>query len=68
MHTLNIESRFKSIIELKNRRVKLDALISVEPDDEQKINYQNLKEELNRAIEFSESQLNILKKEKGTEM
>lgn len=68
MHTLNIESRFKSIIELKNRKVKLEALISVEPDQEQKSKYDHLKNELERAIEFSESQLEILKQENDTEM
>jgi hypothetical protein len=68
MHTLNIESRFKSVIELKNRKVKLEALISVEPDEEQKSKYQHLKSELDRAIQFSESQLEILKQENETKM
>jgi hypothetical protein len=64
MHTFNLESKAKSIIELKNRQVKLEALISVEPDEEQKAKYTHLKGELERAIQFAESQLETSKQEK----
>lgn len=68
MHTFNLESKAKSIIELKNRQVKLEALISVEPDEDQKAKYGHLKGELERAIQFAESQLEVSKKESEEDM
>ena len=57
MKTSNLEEDYRKTIRLKTNLIKLEALISVEPDEDQKRKYRKLKDNLIQAINNATDQL-----------
>lgn len=53
----SLEDCYKKVIELKNNKIKLETLISVEPDPEQKKKYSSLMDDLKAAILNAEKKI-----------